>query len=33
METRNIKITIKQAANWYSSNNDALKVLVLFINI
>ena len=23
METRNIKITIQQAANWYNSNNDA----------
>lgn len=29
METRNVKITIQQAANWYSSNNDALKVLAL----
>ena len=29
METRNIKITIQQAANWYSSNNDALKALAL----
>lgn len=29
METRNVKITIQQAANWYSSNNDILKVLAL----
>ena len=29
METRNVKITIQQAANWYSSNNDILKALVL----
>lgn len=29
METRNVKITIQQAANWYSSNNDALKALAL----
>ena len=29
METRNIKITIEQAANWYSSSNDALKALAL----
>lgn len=29
METRNIKITIQQAANWYSSNNDTLKALAL----
>lgn len=29
METRNIKITIEQAATWYSSNNDALKALAL----
>lgn len=29
METRNIKITIQQAANQYSSNNDVLKALVL----
>lgn len=29
METRNVKITIQQAANWYSSNNDTLKVLAL----
>lgn len=29
METRNVKITIQQAANWYSSNNDILKALAL----
>ena len=29
METRNVKITIEQAATWYSSSNDALKVLAL----
>lgn len=29
METRNIKITIEQAATWYSSSNDALKALAL----
>ena len=29
METRNVKITIQQAANWYSSNNDTLKALAL----
>ena len=29
METRNIKITIEQAANWYSSSSDALKALAL----
>ena len=29
MELRNIKITIQQAANWYSSNNDTLKALAL----
>ena len=29
MKTRNVKITIQQAANWYSSNNDALKALAL----
>ena len=29
MEIRNIKITIQQAANWYSSNNDTLKALAL----
>ena len=27
METRNIKITIQQTADWHSSNNDALKAL------
>ena len=29
MELRNVKITIQQAANWYSSNNDTLKALAL----
>ena len=29
MQIRNVKITIQQAANWYSSNNDALKALAL----
>ena len=29
METRNVKITIEQAANWYSSSSDALKALAL----
>lgn len=29
METRNVKITIQQAANWYSSNDVALKALAL----
>ena len=29
METRNVKITIEQAATWYSSNIDALKALAL----
>lgn len=29
METRNIQITIQQAANWYSSSNNALKALAL----
>lgn len=29
METRNVKITIQQAATWYSSNIDALKALAL----
>ena len=29
METRNVKITIQQATNWYSSDNDALKELAL----
>lgn len=29
MELRNVKITIQQAANWYRSNNDALKALAL----
>lgn len=29
METRNIKITIEQAANWYSSSSDTLKALAL----
>ena len=29
METRNVKITIEQAATWYSSNNDTLKALAL----
>ena len=29
MEIRNVKITIQQAANWYSSNNDTFKALAL----
>lgn len=29
METRNVKITIQQTADWHSSNNDALKALAL----
>lgn len=29
MELRNVKITIQQAANWYSSDNDTLKALAL----
>ena len=29
MEIRNVKITIQQAANWYSSNNNTLKALAL----
>ncbi len=29
MESRNIKITIAQAADWYNSNNKALKTLAL----
>lgn len=31
MEIRNVKITIQQAANWYSSNNDTLKELALSV--